>query len=291
MRKIVVGLTNNFFDVLQPYWYLIKLILIILVSFIILSLILKLIKRYLLRIVKNKKQASNVAVFLDLLKYVFTFFFILIVVFSYHGNWSELGFIAGLLSVALGWALQKPISGVVAWLIILARRPFTINDRVSISNMKGDVIDIGLTHITLNEVGGTVDGEENSGRIITIPISIIFEKEIINYTKQDDYILDEITATITYESNLEKAEELMKNAVGKVLSDFWRDFPKKVSKNVFTRLRFRESGVDVTVRYMTLATRRNQIATDIQREIHRLVTSTDDVEFAYPHMQVLMKEK
>jgi len=97
--------------------------------------------------------------------------------------------------------------------------------------------------------------------------------------------------TVTYESNLEKAEELMKNAVGKVLSDFWRVFPKKVSKDVFTRLRFRESGVDVTVRYMTLATRRNQIATDIQREIHRLVTSTDDVEFAYPHMQVLMKEK
>jgi len=39
--------------------------------------------------------------------------------------------------------------------------------------------------------------------------SLIFEKEIINYTHLDDYMLDEITTSISYESNLEEVEKIM----------------------------------------------------------------------------------
>ena len=74
----------------------------------------------------------------------------------------DVGFIAGLLTIAVGMALQKPISSVFAWLIIVTRRPFSIGDRVVISNIRGDVVDISLTHIYLEEVGGTIDGEEKS---------------------------------------------------------------------------------------------------------------------------------
>ncbi len=277
--------------ILHPYIDLIKLVIIIIISFIILRIILKLIKRVLLKKVKSKKQISNVTVFLDLLKYLFAIFFIIIVVFSYYNSWGELGFIAGLLTVALGWALQKPISGVVAWLILITRRPFHIGDRVIISGIKGDITDISLTHIFLNEVGGTIDGEERSGRTVMIPTSVVFEKEIINYTEQDEYILDEVFAAFTYESNLERAEEIMLSAVDKIMTSFWDKFPKKISKKPHTRLSFKDSGINVTVRYNTVATMRNEISTNIQREIHRLVIKSKDVEFAYPHAEVLLRQK
>ena len=125
---------------MEPYIDIFQLITAVIVSFIILNIALRLIKRYLLKKVKTKKQASNVTVFLDLLKYLFAFFFVIIVIAVYSENLGELGFVAGLLTVAVGWALQKPISGVVAWLIIVSRRPFNIGDRVVISDIKGDII-------------------------------------------------------------------------------------------------------------------------------------------------------
>jgi small-conductance mechanosensitive channel len=260
-------------------------------SSIIFLILLKLIQRYLLKRVKTKKQASNIKVFLGLIKFIFIFFLVVILISLFHGNLTQLGFVAGLLSVAFGWALQKPISGVVAWLILIIRRPFDIGDRVIISDLKGDVTDITLTHIFLNEVGGTIEGEERSGRTIMIPTSVIFEKEIINYTRESDYILVEIVTNITYESNLQKAEDIITSAVHKIMEPFYKDFPQRIPKTSHIRLHFRDSGIEVTVRYYTLTMRRNLIATNIRRDIFHEIRKTKDVEFAYPHTEVLLRKK
>ena len=269
----------------------IKYIIIVIFVFISLSLIFRLIKKGLLKRTKSKKQASNVTVFLDLLKYLFIFLFVIIVLFSFSNSWTELGFVAGLLSVALGWALQKPISGVLAWLVIITRRPINIGDRVIIKKMIGDIRDISLTHIILDEVGGTIDGEEGSGRTIMVPNSLIFEEELINYNEKNEYILDEIKTSITYESELKKAEKIVIESVEKILKDDLVKIPKKYKDKVHTRINFLDSGVELTVRYYTIATSRNQISTDIRREIHNKITKDSKIEFAYPHTEVLFRNK
>lgn len=282
---------SEILTIFEVYKNLIQLVLTILIFTIVFLMILRILRRYLLKKVKTKKQITNVNVFISLLYFLCFFFISIAVIAFFYGNLGDLSFIAGLLTVALGWALQKPISGVVAWLILITRRPFDIGDRVLLSNTKGDITNITLTHIFLDEVGGTIDGEEKSGRIVMIPTSVIFEQEIINYTHQDDYILVEIVTSITYESNLIKAEEIIMNAVKKIMEPFWEKFPKRVPKDPHTRLHFRDSGVDVTVRYYTLAMRRNAIATDIRREIFYEIRKTADVEIAYPHREVLVREK
>jgi len=282
---------TSIMEYIEPYADVTRLILVIIISFVIFSIMSRVIRKHLLKKVRTKKQASNVTVFLDLLKYLFLILLVIIAFSSYYGNWSEFGFIIGLLTVALGWALQKPISGVIAWLILITRRPIHIGDRVIILGIKGDITNISLTHIFLDEVGGTIEGEESSGRTVMIPTSIIFEQEIINYTHQDDYILDEVTTAITYESNLEKAEKIVSDAVCKIMKPFWEKFPKRITKEPHVRLLFKDSGIDVTVRYYTIATKRNEIATDIRREIYKLIRKSEDVEFAYPHTEVLFRKK
>jgi small-conductance mechanosensitive channel len=276
---------------LEPYSFLIYQILTVIISVIVFIILLRIIKKRLLKKVKTKKQITNVSVFIDLLKFLFIFFIVIIIIFTYYGNFGDLGFIAGLLSVALGLALQKPISSVFAWLILTTRRPFDIGDRILISNMKGDIADITLTHIILDEVGGTIEGEEKSGRTVMVPTSFIFEKEIINYTHQDDYILVEIITSVTYESNLEKAENLIIASVEKIMKKYWVYFTKKIEKKPHTRLQFKDSGINISVRYYSIALKRNKIATDIRREIFNQIKKTDDVEFAYPHTEVLFREK
>jgi small-conductance mechanosensitive channel len=282
---------SNILSIFDPYADVIRLLIIVMVTFMIFILVLKLIKRRLLKNIRRKKQKSNVIIFLDILKYIFALFLVIIVFSAYYNKWGELGFIAGLLTVAIGWALQKPISGVVAWLIIVTRRPFFIGDRIIISGIKGDISNLTLTHIYLDEVGGTILGEEKSRRTIMVPNSIIFEEEVVNYTHADNYILDEVTTAITYESNLEKAEKIILKSVEKIMKPLWERFPKKLEKKPHTRLKFKDSGIDVTVRYNSIAKERNKISTNITREIFNSIRKNKDVEIAYPHTEVVFREK
>ena len=265
-------------------------LLTLIISFIVFYLVYKIIKKILLKMVKNKRQVSNVMMFLNIMKYIFLFFLLLIFISSYFGSWMELGLTAGLLSAALGWALQKPIVGMAAWIMIAMKRPFTIGDRVSIKGIVGDIADISLNHIYLAEVGGTIDGEEQSGRIVMIPNSLLFEIEIINYTKTDEYVLDEVTVGFTYESNLAKAERIMTESVRKVMSPVHESFPKKISREFHLRVSLRDSSVGVTIRYYVPARGRNELSSAVIRDVLVRVGRTGGVSVAYPHMQ-LVKEK
>jgi len=83
----------------------------------------------------------------------------------------------------------------------------------------------------------------------------------------------------------------MKNAVSKIMKSFWEKFPRKIPQQPHIRLRCKDSGIDVTARYYTIATNRNAIATDIIRENLTQIKKSEDVEIAYPHTQVLLPEK
>jgi small-conductance mechanosensitive channel len=286
-----MSLIESIIEILEPYRDLITVIISIMIAYIVFNIILKILKRKIVKKVRGKKQISNVIVFLDILKFLFIIFLIIIAFSVYYGNLGEIGFIVGLLTVAIGWALQKPISGVVAWLIIISRKPFRIGDRIIISNVIGEVTNISMTHIFLNEVGGTILGEEKSGRTVMIPTSIIFEEQVTNYTEKNDYILDEVNTTITYESNLEKAEDIIQKSVEKIMNPLWEKFPKKIEKRPHTRLKFKDSGIDVTVRYNSITDGRNKISTDITREIFKRIKKTYDVEIAYPHTEVVFRKK
>ncbi len=275
---------------LRLYIGFIQFLVTVAVTLIILIIIFKAVKHFLLRKAKTKREISNITVFLDILKYTFILLLIIIIFSSYYGRWGDIGFLAGLLTVALGWALQKPISGVVAWLIIIIRRPFHIGDRIIISDIIGDVVDITLTHIFLKEVGGTIDGEEYSNRTIMIPTSIIFDQRVINYNYEDNFILDEVKVTVTYESDLIEAEKIVIEAVNTVLKTIIDKFPDHINKTPYTRLYFQDSGILINVRYYTIVTQRNKISTDIRREIYKRIKNSENIEFAYPHREILLRK-
>lgn len=275
---------------LRLYIGFIQFLVTVAVTLIILIIIFKAVKHFLLRKAKTKREISNITVFLDILKYTFILLLIIIIFSSYYGRWGDIGFLAGLLTVALGWALQKPISGVVAWLIIIIRRPFHIGDRIIISDIIGDVVDITLTHIFLKEVGGTIDGEEYSNRTIMIPTSIIFDQRVINYNYEDNFILDEVKVTVTYESDLIEAEKVVIEAVNTVLKTIIDKFPDHINKTPYTRLYFQDSGILINVRYYTIVAQRNKISTDIRREIYMRIRNSENIEFAYPHREILLRK-
>ena len=287
----MVNIWNDIFQYIEPYIDITGFIIAIIIVFLIFSIIIRIIEKKLVKKVTTKKQITTIATFIGLFRFIFIIFLIVIAISSYFGGLDDVGFIVGLLTVAIGWALREPISCVVAWMIIVTRRPIQIGDRVIISNIKGDISDITLMHIFLDEVGGTIEGEETSNRTVMIPTSVIFQKDIINYTGNDEYILDEITTAITYESDLKKAEDIILSSTEKIMKSYWKKFPKKFPKKAHNRLKFKDSGIDITVSYHSIAKMRNNISTKIIREIFNRIRESKDVEIAYPHTEVLFREK
>lgn len=235
---------------------------------------------------KTRKERSNIEIFFRAGQY---FVFLLVLIFtilSYAGSLAGIGLAAGFLTAALGWALQRPITGMAAWLMVILKRPFEIGDRIIIGEVKGDVVDVTLTHIHLGEIGGTIKAEESSGRIILIPNSKLFEENIINYTKTGETILDEVKFSITFESDLKESKEIAGLAAKAVLKDFGEKMQEP-----YLRIWFHDSGMNVLVRYFAPAVSREEIRSLITQEIFHRVQASKNVEFAYPHTEVLFRKK
>ena len=259
----------------------VSILIIIAAAFAIYKVITAAFKRAVLAKAKTKKQRSNALVFLSIWKYAFTILIIIGLIFYLGGDITGLGLWAGLMTAALGWALQKPITGVAGYLMVILKKPFQIGDRILVGDVKGDVSDITLTHIYLKEIGGTIGTEETSGRVILIPNSVLFEKNIINYTLQDEYILDQAVLAVTYDSDLDKAIRICKESAMKVTKSFLKD----------TRTFFQPSGIDVKIRYYVKAAERIKILSELTQEIFRKIKQEKDVTIAYQHTEVILSRK
>ncbi len=79
----------------------------------------------------------------------------------------------GLTSVAIGFSLKDVLSNYISGVILLAARPFRINDQVVIGDYEGTITQIQLRATTMK----TYDG-----RLVYIPNQEVFQASIINNT-------------------------------------------------------------------------------------------------------------
>jgi small-conductance mechanosensitive channel len=266
---------------------LIRTMLVVIALFAMFSIALGAIKKSLVKRAKNKKQKTNIENFSRLFKITILVILVIVAIFSYVGSFTGLGIAAGLATAALGWSLQRPITGVAAWIMVVAKRPFNIGDRIIIGDVKGDVKDITLTHIVLDEVGGLVDSEVVSGRVIMVPNYLLYELNIINYTQQHDFVIGETIVQVTYESNLDKAIKIASDSAIK----YSQEASEKLKRTPMIRISMAGSGIDVKVRFYGEAYSIQRITSDITKEIYDRIKKEKDVEIAYPHTEILFKNK
>src|SRR6185295_10340748 len=127
-------------------------------------------------------------------------------------NWYGAAVSLGLLSLILGFALQTPITSLLAWVYILIRRPYRVGDRVRIGQATGDVIDVSYLDTTLWEFGGEyLSTDHPSGRLIKFPNSTVLTTAVYNYSwPLFPYIWNEVKLNIAYESDLDWVAKVMK---------------------------------------------------------------------------------
>ena len=135
---------------------------------------------------------------------------------------------AGIIAVVVGFASQKAFSNIISGIFILIFKPFRITDIIEFKDgQKGVVEEITLRHTLIKDY-------EN--RRIIIPNSVISEETIINSNIQDEKIRKHIIFSISYDSNVDKAidiirEEAEKNPLtldNRTSEDLQNDIPKVI---------------------------------------------------------------
>ncbi len=200
----------------------------------------------------------------------------------------------GLITAGLAIALQDLVKDIAGWGFVLWRKPFTVGDRIQVGEYRGDVIDIRVFKFTLMEIGNWVDADQSTGRVIHLPNSMILGEVIANYSKGFEFIWNEISVCVTFESNWEKAKkilleiaekhgaELSATAAGRLkeASKRYMISYSKLTPIVYTSVK--EYGVSLTMRYLIPPRTRRGSTQAIWEDILRAFAGCDDIDFAYP---------
>jgi len=245
-------------------------------------------KAYLTRVMRRNLEEhafveENANNFLKVWNVLWKFVIVVLVIMAMSGSLKLLGLTAGFFGMMLGWSLQQPVTGIAAWLMIIIKKPFKIGDRVIIAGITGDVTGISLTHVILNQVGGSVGGEERSGRGILIPNAILFQNVIINYTLDQEFMLDEVPVRLTFDSDWNRAKEIMIASAKEVT----KDIIAKTGQDPFIRCEFLDWGVMVRLRYNTIPAKRQELSTYIIEILLReFGKEFPSVRFAVPSQNI-----
>lgn len=212
----------------------------------------------------------------------------------WFGNITGWAAYLGILSAGLAIALQDPVTNFAGWLFIAIRKPFGVGDRIHIGDHRGDVIDMRLFQFTLIEIGNWVDADQSTGRIIHIPNGWVFKFSTANYTRGFNFIWNELPITVTFESNWEKAKQILGEIAethsalkGQQAQDEVRKAARRylvyfqhLTPIVWTSVA--DVGVTLTVRYICDPRKRRSSAAAIWEDVLHAFAENPDIDFAYP---------
>jgi small-conductance mechanosensitive channel len=129
----------------------------------------------------------------------------------------------GLVTAGLAFALQRVITAVAGYFVILRGKTFNVGDRIVMGGVRGDVLALSFMQTKIMEMGQPpqvqsadpavwVKSRQFTGRIVTVTNDSIFSEPVYNYTDQFPYVWDEITVSIHFEDQRDRAEEILLTA-------------------------------------------------------------------------------
>ena len=123
--------------------------------------------------------------------------------------------VLGLVAAGLTIVLKDVIVNLAGWVFLVTRRPFSVGDRVQIGGVTGDVVDVGLFGFAMLEVGGWVEADQSTGRIVNVPNAFVFTQTLTSYTRGIPFIWNEIPVEITLDSDWQRAKAVLESIVRK----------------------------------------------------------------------------
>jgi small-conductance mechanosensitive channel len=143
--------------------------------------------------------------------------------------WSDtparLASVIGIIGAGIAFALQRVITAVAGYFVILRGKTFNVGDRILMGGVRGDVIGLTFMQTRIMEMGQSprekndtqswVHSRQFTGRIVTVTNDKVFDEPVYNYTHEFAYIWDEISIPVHFHQDFAKADRIMLAAAGK----------------------------------------------------------------------------
>ena len=218
---------------------------------------------------------------------------ILFVVLSFVTEFGSLATFAGFSAAGIAVAMQSVLLSVVAYFFLVGRWGVRIGDRVTVSGVTGEVVDIGLFRLYLMELGGSGLALRPTGRIVVFPNAIFFQPgAVFKQLPGVDYAWRAIKLKLSGEADYGLVEKRLLAAVESIFAEYreaveLQHKAAQTSLNLHTppprpetELHFMDSGLELTIRYPVEIRRAAEIDDRIAREIARQMQSDPSLKLA-----------
>jgi small-conductance mechanosensitive channel len=138
-------------------------------------------------------------------------------------NPARLAGVIGIIGAGIAFAMQRVITAVAGYFVILRGKTFNVGDRIVMGGVRGDVIDLSFMQTRIMEMGQSpkeqadapsmwIRSRQFTGRIVTVTNDKVFDEPVYNYTREFPYIWDEINLPIKYGDDCGTAEQILLDA-------------------------------------------------------------------------------
>jgi small-conductance mechanosensitive channel len=205
----------------------------------------------------------------------------------------------GIVGAGLAIASQEMIGSLAAGVNIALGNIYHIGDRVRVGDVVGDVMDISLMRTTVMEVGEWVKADQYTGRVVTVANRMVWVSPVYNFTQHWGYLWDEITLPITYESDWQRAaevmlehgqtytEELQADAEAKLrkMIDLYPLKDTKVEPTLY--LAMTDNWIELTLRFVVDAQERRRVKDKLHRDLLQHIQAEEKIAVASTTIEIV----
>lgn len=229
--------------------------------------------------------------------------FLVLIIQIWIENTESLVISYGIIAAGLAIALQDLFRNFVGGIIIALTGVYKIGDRVEVDGAFGDIMDIGIMNTTMMEIKGWIEAEQPTGRLLLFPNAMVISGKIYNYTKDHNFIWDEIRIPLAYDGDWKAAinnfldivktetQEMTVQAemeIDRLGEKYY--LPKKVTDPA-VYLKLTDNWVELSIRYVADAKTRRILSDTINRKILDDITASKTYSIANETMEIQGRQK
>jgi small-conductance mechanosensitive channel len=202
---------------------------------------------------------------------------VLLIVFVLFGAPSNLGTIIGLVGAGLTVALKDFIIGFMGWFVLVGKNGIRIGDLVEINGVTGEVVQLGMFRTALLETGDWSESGHLTGRRVTFNNSYAIEQHYFNFSTSGRWLWDSVRIVVPAGRDPYPIAEAMRKQIEESTAASALEAEAEWSRarrspnvaapatGVSVSLRPIEVGIEITLRYITRVTERDELRGKLYR--------------------------
>jgi len=224
---------------------------------------------------------------------VIGFMMVVVIVVGFISEFTSLATFAGLITAGIAVALQSVILSIAAYFFLVGRYGVRVGDRVTVSGVTGDVIEIGLVRLYLMELSGTGIDLYPTGRVVVFSNAVMFQTApFFKQLPGTAYAWHEIAVNVAPQADLAALERKLMDVVNSVYSQYRQTIDHQhalVERLLDTsmpepvpigKVQFTDKGPEFVVRYPVVIHKAADIDDELTRKLLQAIEQDAELKAA-----------